>query len=251
MSPMPHARPLSGVPGTSEAGEVDRWKTLYRIGASCALLFVAFNLAAIALAIVAPQPPVAGGAATLSYIAEHRTLYIVYQQLWLIPGLFAAVVYLALYPALRDVSRSLAALGAAVGGGTWALTLAMPTTSTGAPALVYLSDQWASAAEASQQSLFVAAAEGLIAINRTPTAVGVFTTIGMIIVSIVMLKGGFPRWVGVVGITAGLLGVASEALRPIIEGGYALYGMLLLIWMGAVGWRLRGLDEAERSSGSV
>lgn len=228
----------------------NRWRTLYRIGALCALSFIAFNLVAIALAIVAVQPPVTDGTATLSYIAEHRTLYIVYQQLWLVPGLFAAVVYLALYPALRDASRSLAALGTAVGGGAWALTLAMPTTSTGAPALVYLSDQWA-AAEASRQPLFVAATEGLIAINRTPTAVGVLTTIGMIIVSAAMLSGGFPRWVALLGIATGVLGIASEALRPLIEGGYGLYGVLLFVWMGAVGWRLRGLGEAEPPSRSV
>jgi hypothetical protein len=201
-------------------------------------LFVALLVAAALLAIVTPPPPTAGGTATLDFIAGHRTLYLVHQQLWLVPGLFAAVVYLALYPALKPLHPSVAALGCAVGGIAWALTLAMPTTSTGAPALVYLSDHYAAASDPTQRAAFVAAAEGLIALNRTPTAVGVLTAVGMLIVSLVMLRGVFPRWIAFLGIVTGLLGVASEALRPIIEGGYGVYGVLLLGWTGAVGWRL-------------
>jgi len=44
-----------------------------------------------------------------------------------------------------------------------------------------------------------------------------------------------------VGIATGLLGIASEALRPVIEGGYGVYGVLLLVWTGGVGWRLARL----------
>ncbi len=162
----------------------------------------------------------------------------VHQQFWLVPGLFTAVMYLALYVALEPLHRSLAALGCAIGGVAWALTLAMPTTSTGAPALVYLSDQYAAASDPGQRAALAAAAEGLIAINRTPTAVGVLTTVGMLIVSLVMLRGVFAGWVAYLGIATGLLGIASEALRPVIEGGYGVYGVLLLVWVGAVGWRL-------------
>jgi hypothetical protein len=32
--------------------------------------------------------------------------------------------------------------------------------------------------------------------------------------------------------------MVSEAVWPVIEGGYGMYGVLLLVWMGAVGWRL-------------
>jgi len=163
---------------------------------------------------------------------------VVHQQFWLVPGLFTAVMYLALYVALEPLHRSLAALGCAIGGVAGALTLAMPTTSTGAPALVYLSDQYAAASDPGQRAALAAAAEGLIAINRTPTAVGVLTTVGMLIVSLVMLRGVFAGWVAYLGIATGLLGIASEALRPVIEGGYGVYGVLLLVWVGAVGWRL-------------
>jgi len=92
----------------------------------------------------------------------------------------------------------------------------------------------------------VAAAENLIALNRTPTVVGVLTTVGMLIVSLVMLRGVFPRTVAYLGIFTAVLGMASEALRPVIEGGYGVYGVLLLVWMGAVGWRLYRLGRTER-----
>ena len=214
---------------------------LYRIGGISAGLFVALLVVATALAVTTPAAPTAGGAATLEYIASNRTLYIVQQQLWLVPGMFATVVYLALYPALKPLHPGIAALGCAAGGIAWALTLAMPTTSTGAPALVYLSDQYAATNDPAQRIALDGAAEGLIAINRTPTAVGVLTTVGMLIVSLVMLRGVFPRWIAYLGIATGILGVASEALRPVIEGGYGVYGLLLLVWTAAVGWRLNGL----------
>jgi hypothetical protein len=78
------------------------------------------------------------------------------------PGVFAAVFYLALFPALRPLHPSVAALGCAAGGMAWALTLAMPTTSTGAPVLVYLSDRCAATVDPGERAVLVAAAEGLI-----------------------------------------------------------------------------------------
>lgn len=42
-------------------------------------------VAAIVVAIATPAPLTAGGIATLSYIAAHRALCIVEQQLWLVP----------------------------------------------------------------------------------------------------------------------------------------------------------------------
>jgi hypothetical protein len=193
-------------------------------------------------------PPTAGGTATLSYIAAHRTLYIVYQQLWLVPGLFAMVTYLALYPALENLDKSLAALGAVVGGSAWALTLAIPITTTGAPALVYLSDQFMAAADPARRAVFTTAAETLIAQNRTAVVVGPLMAVGMLIVSIVMLRGVFPKAVAYLGVATGVLGISAEALRMVFEGFYVFYGVLLPIWMGAVGWNLYRLG---RSSGQV
>src|SRR5450759_3879998 len=197
----------------TNAGPDPSWRLLYRVGGVSAWIFVAMVVAAIVIAIATPAPPTADGTATLSYIAAHRTLYIVEQQLWLVPGVFAMVTYLALYPALKHLDRSLAALGAVVGGSAWALTLAIPTTTTGAPALVYLSDQFMATADPVRRASFVAAAETLIAQNRTPAVVNILLAVGLLVVSVVMLKGVFPTAVAYLGICAGVLGIASEALR--------------------------------------
>jgi hypothetical protein len=224
------------------------WRLLYRVGGVSAWLFVGMLVAAIVLSVVTPQPPTSGGTATLDYIAGHRTLYVVAQQLWLVPGLFGMVTYLALYPALKHLDHGLAALGSAVGGSAWALTLAIPTTTTGAPALVYLSDQFTAATDPARRTALAAAAEALIAQNRTPVVVGPLTAVGLLIVSIVMLRGVFGRAVAYLGIATGVLGVASEALRFVIEGGYGVYGVLMLVWTGAVGWRLFQLGSGTESA---
>jgi ABC-type uncharacterized transport system ATPase component len=76
---------------------------------------------------------------------------------------FAMVTYLALYPALKNLDKSLAALGAVVGGSAYALSLAIPTTTMGAPALVYLSDQFTATADPARRAALATAAETLIA----------------------------------------------------------------------------------------
>ncbi|KRC91829.1 hypothetical protein ASE25_00035 [Terrabacter sp. Root85] len=231
-----------GSASTAVTGADPSWARLYRIGGVCAGVFVVMVTAGIVLAVAAPAAPTEGGEATLAHIAAHRSLYVVQQQLWLVPGVFAAVVYLSLFPALKHLDRSLAALGTAIGGGAWALTLTIPTTTTGAPALVHLSDQFAVAGPARRLAL-ATAAETLIAQNRTTSVVGPLTTVGLLLVSVVMLRGVFPRWVAWLGVVAGVLGIAAEALRTVVEGFYVVYGVLLPIWMAAVAWHLYRLGR--------
>lgn len=226
------------------------WRLLYRVGGVAAWLFVGMTVVDIVLYLTTPAPPTGGGVATLNHIAGHRTLYVVEQQLWLVPAAFATVTYLALYPALQQLDRALAALGAVVGGSAYALTMAIPTTTTGAPALVYLSDQFGATADPARRAAFATAAETLIAQNRTTVVVGPLAAVGLLIVSIVMRKGVFPRAVAYLGIGVGALGIASEALRFVVEGLYGVYGVLLLVWMSAVGRTLFQLGRGALPDGS-
>ena len=59
-----------------------------------------------------------------------------------------------------------------------------------------------------------------------------------------MLKGVFPKAVAYLGLAAGVLGISAEALRIAVEGFYVFYGVLLPIWMGAVGWNLYRLGRS-------
>jgi len=218
------------------------WHSLYLAGAFSSAVFVVLNIAAIVLDFSAP-PPVSGGTATLEFIASHRLNYILEQALWLIPGFFAMIVFVAIYPALAPVSPSYAALGALIGASAWALTLAIPTTSRGAPALVYLSDQYTATADMVQRTAFATAAEVLIAQNNTPTIAGVLTPVGMLIIACVMVKGVFPKGIAYLGIATGGLGILCEMLRFVLPGVYAIYGLLLVLWFITVGRQLYELSR--------
>jgi len=111
-----------------------------------------------------------------------------------------------------------------VGGSAWALTLGIPTTTTGPPALVYLSDQFMATADPARRAAFATAAETLIAQNRTTVVVGPLTTVGLLIVSIVMLKGVFPKAVAYLGVATGVLGISAEALRMVSRASTASMG---------------------------
>jgi len=217
------------------------WGPLYRIGGFAGLLLVLFDAAALALYSMSP-PPVSGGEATLQFIADHKVSYIAQQILWLVPSLFALVVFVALLIALLPTSPSLALLGFTVGGASWTALLAVPVTSEGTLSLVYLSDQYA-AANPSARLPFVAAAEAFVAENNTVSLAGVLTPLGILLISLPVVRSGLPHWAGWLGLVTGAIGLLSEALRFATPILYAVYGPLLWVWFGVVGVSLLRLPR--------
>ena len=220
------------------------WRDLYRAGGLSGLLAGAIYIVAAILIFTTPAPPTAGGVETLTYIADHRSLYILKQVLWLGPSVLAMIVFLALYTALEHVNKSYAALGAVLGVSAWALSLAWPTTGEGAPALVALSDQYAAATTDAARTAFATAAEVLIATEAVPAAIGVLQTIGILAVSRVMVRGGFPKWVAYLGVVTGALGIVSEAFISLLGIAYVIYGVLVMVWFLVIGWQLYRLARA-------
>jgi hypothetical protein len=153
------------------------------------------------------------------------------------------IVFLALYVALQRLNKSYAAISALVGVSSWALSLASPTTGGGSPILTYLSDHYVTATSEAQRTALASAAEGFIAWNNVPSAVGVLQTVAILAISLLMLRGVFPKGIAYLGIATGAIGIGSEALRPILGAGYGVYGVLLLVWFGAVGWKLFSLGQ--------
>lgn len=214
------------------------WRELYQAGGISSALFVALIVVSLVLEFTTPRPPSSGGAATLEHIAAHRKVYLLKQALWYGPSVCAIVVFLSLYAALKHVNKSYAAIGAVVGLSSWALTLAWPATGGGAPSLVYLSDHYTAATTDEQRAAFAAAAESFLAQNAIPNAPGILSPVGILILSLLMLRGVFHRGVAYLGIATGAVGTVSEALRPMLGIGYLGYGLLLPIWFVAVGWKL-------------
>lgn len=217
------------------------WRSLYRVAGMCGILIVVPYLAAIVLISIAPPPLESTGAETLQYISAHKWLYIIEQVLWLAPGVLAMVVFLALYVALRHLDKGYAAIAGLIGVSAWAMSLALPTTGGGSPVLVYLSNEYASTVAAEQRTAYAIVAEGLIAENNTPNLVGVLTTVGILLISLLMLKGVFPRGVAYLGVATGAVGIVCETFRPLLGIGYSVYGVLLLVWFVTIGWKLHKL----------
>jgi hypothetical protein len=221
------------------------WRSLYRVGGVSAVLYVVLIIIPLVLMFTTPQPPLAGGAATLQYIASYKLVYIIELVSFVGLSLPAMVVFLALYMALKHLSKSYAALGAIIGMASEVIALAYNSSPQSLnPGLLYLSDHYVAATTAAQRAAFATAAEGLIAVSNAVNAAGILTALGILILSLVMLKGVFHKGVAYVGIATGAIGIVSEALRPLLGPGYFVYGLLLPIWFIAVGWKLYRLGTS-------
>jgi hypothetical protein len=141
--------------------------------------------------------------------------------------------------ALRHHGRSLAAVAGVVAVASWAVSFAWPTTGDGSLAMVLLSDRYADAATVAERAPFVAGAELLIALNDVPAAIGVLQTLGILLLSLLMLRGGFARRLAWLGTATGAVGVVAEVLRPVLGWAYATYGLLLFVWLAWIALALR------------
>jgi hypothetical protein len=231
--PLGEAPPRKRADETVFSGPGRSWRVLYLTAGVGSILFVLLLITALVIDFIAP-PPVHGGAATLQFIADNKVAYIAEQVLWILPNILAVLVFVALFIALRSLDSSLALIATIVGGLSFALFLALPTTSRGALPLVYLSDRYASA-PAGEREIFATAAEAYIAENNTPAILGVLSALGILLISLVMRRGVLPRAVAWLGILTGALGIVSEALRHAAPMFYWGYGVLLWVWFIAVG----------------
>lgn len=240
-----HAPTDARSPGAADGS----WRQLYLCAGISAILFVALLLLALALDFLAP-PPVHGGTETLEFIARNKEVYVAEQLLWIVPNVLPVIVFVALFVALAPLNKSLALLAAVIGALPWALILAIPVTSRGSLILVYLSDRHAAAGDDASRLRYSTAAEAIIAENNTPAVAGVLSALGILLISVVMLKGVLPRAVAWLGIATGGLGIIAEALRHAVPEFYWGYGVLLWVWFVAVGialLRLAGRMPGKRA----
>src|SRR5437763_1997469 len=236
-------------PGEASASPDPSWRGLYRVGGVSAALYVVLIIIPLVLLNTTPLPPLSGGAAMLQYIASHKPVYIIELVSFVGLSLPAMVVFLALSVALKHLNKSYAALGALVGIASEVIALAYNSSPQSLnPGLIYLSDHYVAATTVAQRAAEATAAEGLIAVSNAVNAAGILTALGMLILSLVMLKGVFQKGVAYLGIVTGALGIVSEAFRDILGPGYYVYGLLLPIWFLAVGWKLYRLGSSSSHS---
>jgi Domain of unknown function (DUF4386) len=231
---------------SAEVSPDPSWKGLYRAGGISAMLFFVLNFVLLIMFdLITPRPPNTGevgslpsGADTLQYIASHKPVFIIEQVLFVGPTILIMVVFLALYAALKHLNKSYAAIGAIIGIASIVLGLITFSFVLG---LLYLSDLYVTAT-ATQRATFEAAAWSLIAQYNAVSASGILLAISILIISLVMLKGVFHKAIAYLGIVTGVVGIITEALRPMIGLGYAVY-IILYIWLFVAGWQLYKLGR--------
>ena len=226
--------------------------SLYRAGAVSAAVALFLYVVAFVVVAFSAQAPDSGGAATLDYVAAHRTVYLIRQVLWETPSLFLMVVVLALAVALRRHGPSMAAVAGTIAVSSWALSFAWPTTGDGSLATVLLSDRYAAATSASERAALVSGADLLDVLNDMPV-IGVLQTLGVLLISLLMLRSTFGKGLARLGTATGAIGIVSEALRPWLGWAYSLYGLLLFVWLGWVAvalWQLAATTSASRTTGA-
>lgn len=217
--------------------------TLYKAGGLSAVVFVLLVLVPVVLVFAAPIPPVEGRA-LLAYIAEHKSVYLIELVCFVGLGVPALVVFSAVAVALKGVNKSLALVGGLFGVVSEAIALALgssPQSLHGG--LVVLSNSYASARTDAERAGLVSAAEALIAATNAVSWAGILTAAGILTLSLIARTGGFGRVVATLGVLTGVLGILSEALRPMIGPAYLLYGLLLPLWFALVGWKLFRMGE--------
>ena len=207
------------------------------------MLFVLLVLIPVVLVFAAPVPPV-DGRALLPYIAAHKVVYLIELVCFVGLSVPALVVFSAVAVALKDANKSMAAIGGLFGVVSEVIALALgssPQSLHGG--LVVLSNSYTTAQTDAERAGLVSAADALIAATNAVSWAGILTAAGILILSLVTRRGYFGHVVAVFGVLTGVIGILSEALRPMIGPAYLIYGLLLPTWFALVGWKLLRLGR--------
>ena len=218
------------------------WRGLYKIGGILAIVYMVLSLIVPAVMLFLKSYDFNMDVPTLlTFIAQNRLWWIVWQGLILESSILLIVTYVALFVALKHLNNAYAAIGAIVGSVTEILFMAYYPILLG---LVYLSDQYVAAADA-QKTLIAAAAEGLLAQNNAfnPVYEPLFA-LSILILSLVMLKGVFPKSIAYLGIATFVACFVGMALWPLVGVGYFWWWLFALVWFIAVGWKLYQLGAS-------
>jgi hypothetical protein len=218
------------------------WRRFYVVGGVSSALYVLFALIlpAVLTFLLFPRfwEVLDDAPELLPWIADHALGWHVIQGATLESSIFLILTFVALWLALRHLDQVWSAVGAIVAITSQILFMAYYPVLLG---LAYLGERYPTVGGAEQQSL-VAAAEGLVAQNSGFNPVyEALLAVGVIILSLVMLRGVFPRWVGYLGILTGAVALTAIVLHPVLGLGYLLWWVFLIAWLVAIAWYLTRL----------
>lgn len=219
------------------------WRRFYTIGGICAGLYVLFALLVPGVMVAAVSDfwdTLVDPAALLAFIADNKLYWHIVQGGVLEASILLVITFAAVYLTLKHVDRVFAAIGAIISITTQLLFMAYYPVLLG---LVYLSDQYATA-EAARQASLEASAEALIAQNSAFNPIyEALMGLGILFLSLAMLKGVFSRFVAYLGIVTSVATFVGLSLYPIVGLGYFFWWAFFVVWLLAVGWKLYKLGR--------
>lgn len=234
----------ASVVGKAVVHRDDGWATLYRIGGAAAAAVLALAFVQIVVFVVWPLPT-----KTEEWLALFQNNAVVgllsMDLLLIVDWILMALMYLALYVALRHVSPSLMAIGLVLE----LVAVAAYMASTTAFEMLSLTGAYATAATAAERSALLAVGSALVASwEGTAFSVSyVLSAVAALIVSAVMLRGAvFSRPTAYAGL---LMGAASLVPPTVGAIGVTLSVISLLpmwVWLFLVARRLVALGNGER-----
>ncbi len=228
--------------GTLKPAIVDADGTsLYRVGGLAAIAFGIAYVVIFPLYASVGAPP-DGGEAWLSYADGKTAAWWAIVGLSVLTDFLLVPITLALYLALKEVDRNGVLLAMAFVAAFVVLDLAV--TWPNLAVLISLTGDFGAAASDARRAAIVAAAEYPSAVLSS-TLAGVYSiatlSVGILMLSHVMLRSAFSRTAAFVGVATGTLGIISVA-GPFVVSALGLMvilaSVLTTVWAFLVGHRL-------------
>ncbi len=221
-------------------------KWLYRVGGISALILGLAYIATIALYVPVGAPP-SGAEARLTYLAGKTRVWWAILALSVLTDFLFVPVALSLYLALKRINRNAMLLATACVGLFVVLDLAVTWTSYAS--LITLSGTYAAATSDAQRAVVVAAANYPSAVLES-RLLGVYAilvpAVGILMTSVVMLKGIFSKTTAYLGLVAGILGIISVAGPFFVRSlgaAVIMSSVITTVWVLFVGYRLYRLGR--------
>lgn len=219
------------------------WKAMYRVGGVCLILTGLIYLIGAVFAILQGPPP-SGDELYLKSLAGHVTLARVNFGLFALSDFLLVPAVMALYLVLRHVATTTMLM--AVGLLALFIVVDLGVTESNSLTLVTLAQHYAVAASDAQRAGYVAATDYALATLPLTTFFSyVVSSVGFLIVSMIMLKGIFSKataYLGVVACLEGILGgfyLVLPALAALLVPCLITFG----IWSLFAGSRLHKLGK--------
>lgn len=223
---------------TDQRVTADRLSTevrLYRIAAISVVLFVIVGMIIPPLILNSVEYDTElAGKPLVEFISQHRAWWMWLQTLTMGSMIFTIVPFAALFFALRRVDVIWAAIGTGFAIICQILFMAYFPIVNG---LLWVSDRYHETTDPEYRQALVGGAEALVAQNNVyGTSDGVFA-LSLIVMSLVMLKSDFQKWVGWLGVLSGTAGVVLAFFKPALGIHYLWWWSGFTIWFLAIGWR--------------